>query len=72
MADKAARETALEEEQRKNRLAKELEIARLRAAQERMADLKSHQDELKALRTQDEVLIQSWLMFMMLQILIEK
>ncbi|XP_034243067.1 cilia- and flagella-associated protein 45-like isoform X2 [Thrips palmi] len=55
MADKAAREAALEEEHRKNRLAKELEIARLRAAQERMSDLKSQQDELKALRTQDEV-----------------
>lgn len=55
MADKAAREAALEMEQQKNKLAKELEIARLRAAQERMADLKSQQDELKALRTQDEV-----------------
>lgn len=55
MADKAAREAALEEEHRKNKLAKELEIARLRAAQERMSDLKSQQDELKALRTQDEV-----------------
>ncbi|KAE8739673.1 hypothetical protein FOCC_FOCC014831 [Frankliniella occidentalis] len=55
MADKAAREAALEEEKRKTKLAKELEIARLRAAQERMSDLKSQQDELKALRTQDEV-----------------
>ncbi|KAJ1526643.1 hypothetical protein ONE63_008228 [Megalurothrips usitatus] len=55
MADKAAREAALEEELKKSKLAKELEIARLRAAQERMSDLKAQQDELKALRTQDEV-----------------
>ncbi|XP_069687390.1 cilia- and flagella-associated protein 45-like isoform X2 [Periplaneta americana] len=55
MQKKMEREEAREREQAAQRLAKEREIARLRALQQRQQDLQAEMDELNALRVQEEV-----------------
>lgn len=55
MEKKAERERAWEEEQKEIKAAKEREIARLRALQERQQDQQAQADELAATRAADEV-----------------
>nr|CAD7259351.1 unnamed protein product [Timema shepardi] len=55
MKQKAKREAAREEELKLQKMAKEREIARLRALQQRQQDLQAEMDELNAQRIQDEV-----------------
>lgn len=55
MRKKAEREAALEEEYRQQQIAKEQETARLRAMQEKQADLQAQRDEMNAIRVQEEV-----------------
>lgn len=57
MRRKAEREKAREEEAMQLKLAKEKELARLRAMQERAADVQAQKDEMTAQRIQDEVSI---------------
>nr|CAD7402955.1 unnamed protein product [Timema poppensis] len=54
MKQKAKREAAREEELKLQKMAKEREIARLRALQQRQQDLQAEMDELNAQRIQDE------------------
>lgn len=55
MRAKAEREASLEQEKMLQKIAKEKEIARLRALQEKAADRQAMLDELNALRVQEEV-----------------
>lgn len=57
MRKKGERERALEEQKQLAKIAKEKEIARLRAQQERHKDQQAARDEMNALRVQEEVII---------------
>ncbi|KAJ8974467.1 hypothetical protein NQ317_005989 [Molorchus minor] len=57
MKEKAEREDARERELALAAAEKEKEIARLRAAQEKCADLQAAMDEMNALRTQEEAIL---------------
>lgn len=56
MRKKAEREAIREAEQAAERVAKEREIARLRAQQEKAQDQQAALDEINALRIQEEVI----------------
>lgn len=56
MRQKAEREEAREKEMAFARTAKEMEIARLRAQQEKSRDIQAALDEMNALRSREEVI----------------
>lgn len=56
MRQKAEREDAREKEMAFARAAKEMEIAQLRAQQEKSKDIQAALDEMNALRSREEVL----------------
>lgn len=57
MRQKAEREEAREKEVALARTAKEMEIARMRAQQEKSKDIQAALDEMNALRSREEVFL---------------